>query len=179
MKLFVLTLLFVLSLQNELISQNSNSNDTISEQDSISENIRFEKQPLMIFDDKIIESSKELNAIDPNTIQELTVYKDDLDEFVNKYGKKAKNGIIFIYSKRYIANRWFQKFASFNKKFQKRIATTDFIYTDFEVFFNKTLLETDFLSDLEKKMDSMTIKRVKFKKAEKGGLIKIKAKKVK
>jgi hypothetical protein len=177
MKFFTSILLVLLSFQMELNGQNSTINDTISKEESIEESVTFEKQPLMIFDDKIIESSKELNEIDPNTIQELTVYKEDLNKFVKQYGEKAENGIIFIYSKRYIAHRWFVKFASFNKKFQKSITNKDY-----KVLLNKEQLKTDFLNDLDKKMDSVVVKKIKFKKpktSEKGGIIKIKIKKIK
>ena len=136
MKVYILSILFFLSFQMKLIGQNSNTNKTISKQDSIKESVTFEKQPLMIFDDKIIESSKELNAINPNTIQELTVFKEDLNKFVNQYGEKAKNGVVFIYSKKYIANRWFNQFASFNKRFQKIIKQKDYNYTDFKILLN-------------------------------------------
>ena len=180
MKSLLLVLLFLCIIPAKLFGQSPSSN--ISREDSIRENVKFEKQPLMIFDDKKIESSKELNAIDPNTIQELTVYKEDLAKFVNQYGKIAENGIIFIYSKRYIANRWFNKFAAFNKRFQKRITSKAYNYTDFKIFLNKEQLKTDFLNDLDKKMDSVVIKKVKFKKlktTEDGGIIKIRTKKLK
>lgn len=181
MKLFTITLLIFFSLINsELMSQNSTK--TISQQDSIKESVTFEKQPLMIFDDKIIKSKKELNSINPNIIQELTVYKNDLDKFVNEYGAKAKNGVVFIYSKHYIANRWFNKFAVFNKRLQKRILEKKINYTDYKIYLNKVPLEINFFNGLEKKMDSMTIKKVKFKKSKsskKGGLILIKTKAIK
>jgi hypothetical protein len=182
MKFSTTILLVLLSFQIELNGQNSTISDTISKEESIEESVTFEKQPLMIFDDKIIESSKELNEIDPNTIQELTVYKVDLDKFVKQYGEKAENGIIFIYSKHYIAHKWFINFASFSKRFQKSITNKDYNYLDFKVLLNKEQLKADFINDLDKKMDSMVIKKIKFKKPkyfEKGGIIKIKTKKIK
>ena len=55
------------------------------------------KDPLIIFDGKEI-SKKELDSIDPNTIESMSVLKNE--NAVAQYGEKAKNGVIIIQSKR-------------------------------------------------------------------------------
>ncbi|MEN3322901.1 hypothetical protein VP395_04125 [Mariniflexile soesokkakense] len=180
MKLLILLLLISFNIYiTKSFGQNIPDNDSISKQESIKESVRFENQPLMIFDDKIIKSSKELNSIDPNTIQELTVYKTDLDEFISKYGEKAKNGIIFICSKHYVANRWFNELSVYSKKLKSLILKNNIEYTNFKIYLNDELLKLDFFDKLDDQLENQTIKKVNlknFKKDSNSGIIIIKTK---
>lgn len=54
-------------------------------------------KPLIIIDDKEMSADFDLNTIDKNTIESLHVYKDKMA--VEKYGKNAKDGVIFIKTK--------------------------------------------------------------------------------
>ncbi len=52
-----------------------------------------ERQPLFILDDKEI-TAEEMKNIDVNSIQSLSVFKDE--SAIKKYGEKGKNGVIVI-----------------------------------------------------------------------------------
>jgi TonB-dependent SusC/RagA subfamily outer membrane receptor len=56
------------------------------------------EKPLMIIDGKEAEDETSMNDIDPNHIKSVEVLKGDAA--VEKYGEKAKNGVILITTKK-------------------------------------------------------------------------------
>jgi TonB-dependent SusC/RagA subfamily outer membrane receptor len=56
------------------------------------------EKPLMIIDGKEAEDETSMNAIDPNHIKSVEVLKGDAA--IEKYGEKAKNGVILITTKK-------------------------------------------------------------------------------
>ncbi|MDR2910403.1 MAG: TonB-dependent receptor plug domain-containing protein [Bacteroidales bacterium] len=63
--------------------------------------IANKNKPLFILDGQKI-GNQEMDKIDPNTIESITVLKDG--EAVAKYGEDAKNGVIIIRTKEYVKN---------------------------------------------------------------------------
>jgi hypothetical protein len=170
MKIVLILLLITVSQYvhgQDLINKNKS-------EDSQLQNDEIEKRPMMFFNDKIIESLDELNNIDVEDVQEIVVIKDSgLSSYINKYGPNAQNGIVLIYSKDFVANRWFTDFAKLNNKLQMILAQEGLKYTDYIVYLNKTQLEREFFNGLEAQLDDKNIKSVKFKQSTNGSKGKI------
>lgn len=136
-------------------------------------------EPLLFFDDIKIQNVNQIGKIDTSNIQEIKVIKDDLDSLIKLYGPEARNGLIFIYSKEFIAKKWFKDFAHKNKAIEIIIEDSSFNYKDYIIFLNDELLKTDFFNGLNEKMKSQkidTIKIEKYKSDVKKGIIHIKTK---
>lgn len=75
-----------------------NGNDiTIKEPQSINIKSKDGKQPLLVIDG-VISKDKKLEDINPNTIQSMSVWKDE--KAIEKYGEKGRDGVIeFILKK--------------------------------------------------------------------------------
>ena len=78
-------------------------------------------EPLVFFDDNKIQSIELIGKIDTSNIQEIKVVKKDLDSYIKLYGPETRNGLIFIYSKTFIAKKWYKDFAFINKTINKII----------------------------------------------------------
>jgi hypothetical protein len=127
--------------------------------------VKFDQKPLFIFDDKILVSDEELQSIDPSVVQELVVIKENsLENYIIRYGSDAKNGVVLIYSKDYVAMRWYKTFSNYNKKLKKIISNNDFQYLDYSVYLNKEKLKDDFFDGLEKRLENHSIKKLKYYK---------------
>ena len=57
------------------------------------ETAKIDMNPLVLLDGETI-SHERMNEIDPNTIQEINVLKDQAS--ISMYGEKGKNGVILI-----------------------------------------------------------------------------------
>lgn len=121
-------------------------------------------EPLVFFDDNKIQSIELIGKIDTSNIQEIKVVKKDLDSYIKLYGPDARNGLIFIYSKTFIAKKWYKDFAFENKTINKIIDDPEFNYKDYKVYLNNELLKTDFFDGLNEKLKSQKIKNIKIKK---------------
>lgn len=74
----------------------NNSNVTIKEPQSINIKSKDGKQPLLVIDG-VFADNKKLEDIDPNTIQSMSVWKDE--KAIEKYGSKGNDGVIEIATK--------------------------------------------------------------------------------
>lgn len=84
------------------IEVNNGNNITIKEPQSINIKSKDGKQPLLVIDG-VISRDKKIDDIDPNTIQSMSVWKDE--KAIEKYGEKGRNGVIeFILKKDQNAN---------------------------------------------------------------------------
>ena len=164
----ILLLFLVILLVSPTMSYSQSTEDNMNakQSDSTQNVIGPDDHPLIFFDDRRIESTEELQSIDPQNVQEIVVVKDSLSEYIDKYGPEAKGGVIFVYSKKFVARRWYLKFAEYNRKVAKLIGAVDFQYPDYKVYLNNELLKPDFFDGLEKKMGKLTIDKVKFRKSK-------------
>ncbi len=78
------------------IEANNSNNVTISEPQSINIKSKDGKQPLLVIDG-VFADNKKLEDIDPNTIQSMSVWKDE--KAIEKYGSKGNDGVIEITTK--------------------------------------------------------------------------------
>ena len=60
--------------------------------------ISTSENPLVIIDGKEAEAGKGLDDLDPNKIDKMEVLKGE--KAVEKYGEKAKNGVVLITTKK-------------------------------------------------------------------------------
>lgn len=58
----------------------------------------FDDDPLFVLNDKIVGSKFQISDINPNNIERINILKDK--KAIDKYGEKAKNGVIEIYLKK-------------------------------------------------------------------------------
>ena len=60
----------------------------------------FEKgeEPLVVIDGKVYKDTKKLEGLDPGRIESMSILKDA--SAVEKYGRKARNGVIEITTKK-------------------------------------------------------------------------------
>jgi len=65
---------------------------------NITENSDPSKQPLFVLNGKTIKEG-EIKDLEPSDIHKIEVLKDE--SAINLYGKKAKNGVVIIYTKSY------------------------------------------------------------------------------
>lgn len=75
-------------------------------------------EPLYILD-SIRVNSEFLNSIDPNDISTLTVYKGP--RAVEVAGKEAKNGAIYILTKRFVRDHYWQYFQSKSEEYHSKV----------------------------------------------------------
>lgn len=79
------------------IEVNNEKQVTIKEPQSINIKSKDGKQPLLVIDG-VISRDKKIDDIDPNTIQSMSVWKDE--KAIEKYGEKGRDGVIeFILKK--------------------------------------------------------------------------------
>ena len=57
----------------------------------------LDDEPLFVIDGKLVGSKFNIRDINPNEIDRINVLKDK--KAINKYGQKAKNGVVEIYLK--------------------------------------------------------------------------------
>jgi hypothetical protein len=125
--------------------------------------IKFDKKPLFVFDDTILLTDEELQAIDPLDVQELVVIKDNsLENYIKRYGSMAENGVVLIYSKDFVAMRWFNVFSDYNKRLKKMISKSNVHYLNYSVYLGKEKLNDDFFDGLEKRLENYSIKKIKY-----------------
>ena len=165
MKRLFLIVILTVSISN----LKSQTNDTllIQEKSAPSQN---QKDPLFIFDNTVIKRDI-LTDIDPMLIQEIEVIKnkDTCEKFVEAYGEDARNGVIIIKTKKYLAIQWITIFNRFCKsdRLDRLLAKPDFDYEKFSIYLNGIKLKTDFFDKLElKEIDILNVqfKKVLFKK---------------
>lgn len=56
------------------------------------------KEPLLVIDGKVYKDTKKLEGLDPGRIENMSILKDA--SAVEKYGRKARNGVIEIKTKK-------------------------------------------------------------------------------
>jgi len=78
------------------IEVNKGNDITIKEPQSINIKSKDGKQPLLFIDGNVT-TGKRLEDIDPNTIQSMSVWKDE--KAIEKYGAQGKNGVVEITTK--------------------------------------------------------------------------------
>jgi hypothetical protein len=126
----------------------------------------FNKDPLMIFDNVVI-TQKDLIDIDPKLIQEVEIIKEgkSCEIFVESYGVVARNGVIIIRTKKYIALQWLNIFNKFCKsdKLSELLTNPSFDYKITRVFLNGKKLKLDFFDKFT--LDESEIAVVHFRKA--------------
>jgi hypothetical protein len=60
-----------------------------------------DQKPVVVLDGKVV-TQEQLNSVSPNDIKQISVYKEENDEVVKKYGEDArKNGVIIVTTKKY------------------------------------------------------------------------------
>ncbi|HNX56501.1 MAG TPA: TonB-dependent receptor plug domain-containing protein, partial [Prolixibacteraceae bacterium] len=74
---------------------------TIKEPQTLNIKSKDGKQPLLVIDG-VISKDKKVEDIDPNTIQSMSVWKDE--QAIEKYGEKGKEGVIEIATKSALQN---------------------------------------------------------------------------
>lgn len=83
------------------IEAKNEENVIIKEPQTLNIKSKDGKQPLLVIDG-VISKDKKLEDIDPNTIQSMSVWKDE--KAIEKYGEKGKDGVIEIATKSALQN---------------------------------------------------------------------------
>lgn len=121
-------------------------------------------EPLLFFNDTIIRNVNQIGKLDKSNIHKIIVVKNNLDSLTKIYGTEAQNGLIFIYSKEFVAKKWLKEFSLKNNAISKIVEDTTFSYKDYLVYLNGELLKTDFFDGLDEKLKSQKILDVEIKR---------------
>ncbi len=106
--------------------------------------ISGDTNPLYVIDG-VVQPKGKLDAIDPNTIESMTVLKDDNARLA--YGENGKDGVILVTTKTNTAGKFFNK--------SKNV----YPYTDDDVFFvdGRAVSKNEFKKMLEEKPDRLVV----------------------
>lgn len=176
MKINTFALLAILIFANTLSAQESVT-PKYFERAQRTLNSKFE--PLLFFDDIKIQNLNQIGKVDSSNIQEIRVIKENLDSLIKLYGPEARNGLIFIYTKGFVAKKWYRVFTSKNEDISKIIEDSNFNYQDYKIYLNGQLLKNDFFDEINEKLRSKEIESViveRYKSEKKKGIITIKTK---
>ena len=113
---------------------------------------RLTGEPLFLFDGKEMLKS-EMTNINPNDIAMVTVLKKDTFE---KYGEKAKHGVILIQTKVY-CTKLFQQYLSGKSAEYKKILSDDSNDQNVQYVLNEKVLKDNYEGDLASIADSTFI----------------------
>lgn len=122
------------------------------------------KQPLVLLDGEKYSDPEFMHSIDPSSIYSLEVLKGhDVQSYVDKYGDLAKNGVISVTTKGFVAKQWYNRFAKYQPTIKIICKREDFDYNSYRVFLNEQLLNNQDLKNWDSQFENQNIKNVDFK----------------
>lgn len=120
------------------------------------------KIPVFLIND-VIPTHKMMVELSADDVAEIVIVKSKADSLSQKYGPQAKVGVIFIYTQDFLANKWYKRFASQNKKIALLIQSPGFNYRSYKVILNGKPLDNESLGvDLDSSIKKEKIKKIAF-----------------